>query len=152
MEKGKLIEKLNTLSTKNKVKSALFAAELVLPVFESLKPKDNRVRRAIELGKTATDAAYAATDAATDAANAAYAAAYAAANAAAAAAADAYAAYAAAYAAADAAYAAYAAANAATDADADAAYAAAYAIRKAILAGAKKKTIYDYMCRIESSD
>jgi len=103
---------------------AVYAAELVLHLFEARHPDDNRPRKAIEAAKaylrgesyaSASDAAYAAADAAS-AAYAASDAAYGAAYAAAYAASDA--AYGAAYAAA---YAAYAAAYAS---DADAAYAA----------------------------
>jgi hypothetical protein len=96
------------MNKKQKVMYAVFAAELVLQIFEKKHPKDDRPRKAIEAAKaylknpcakTKKAAAYAAYDA-YDAAYAAYDAAYAAAYAAAA-----YAAYAA-YAAA--AYAAYA--------------------------------------------
>jgi hypothetical protein len=106
------------------VKYAVYAAELVLPIFEKKYPKDDRPRKAIEAAKkvikrntktnrnTAYAAAYA--DAAAYAADAAAYAAYASADAYAAYRA-AYAAYAAAYRAAYAAYAAYVAA--AADAD-----------------------------------
>ena len=108
-----------------KVDSVLFsiyAARLVLDIFEKYDPKDSRPREAIEAAeryiknptKKNKDAAHAAADAAHAAADAAYAAAYTATDAA----------YAAAHAAADAAHAAADAAYAATDAAADAAYAA----------------------------
>jgi hypothetical protein len=144
------------MNKKQKVQYAVFAAELVLKVFENKYPDDKRPREAVEAAKNyikrpskktkkdaaAANAAYAAY-AAANAANAAYAA-YAAANAANAAyAAAANAAYAA-YAAANAAYAA-AAANAAANAAnaayaayaaANAAYAAAYAAAAANAANA----------------
>ena len=113
----------HVLDNNNKVKYTIFAAELVLHIFENKYPDDRRPRKAIEAAKkyvenqteenkkTADAAAYAAADAAN--ADAAYANAYAAAAAAYAAA---YAAAAAAYAAADAAYAAANAAYAAADA------------------------------------
>jgi len=116
---------------KDSAELAIYAAELVLDVYEKKYPSDPRVREAITKAKECvaaigTDAAYAATDAAYAAARAAYAAAraaYAATDAAYAAADAAYAATDAAYAAARAAYAAARAAYAA----ARAAYAAAYA-------------------------
>ena len=123
MKTEELIKKIDALTRKQKVRAALFTAELVLPVYEYYFPSDSRPRLAVEKGKAA-----AAVDDA-DAA-AAYAAAYAAY---AAAVDDAYAAAYAAYAAADAAY-------AATD--------AADAIRRGILAGAKKKTIGLFIDRL----
>ena len=123
-----LIKKFETLSRKDRNKTAFFAAEIVLPIYESYFPGDDRIRKAIESGKKAPlantarqwpdesyEAAYAAnTNANYAAARAAYAAAYAAANA----------------------YDDYDGANAAA------------AIKRAIKAGAKKKTIYDFMCRL----
>jgi hypothetical protein len=112
------------LNKKQNVMYAVYAAELVLHIYENRYPDDKRPRKAIEAAKNylsdAADAAYAAY-AAADAAYAAYAVADDAADDAA------YAAHAAAYAAAadDAAYAAYAAADDAAHAAAYAAYAAA---------------------------
>ncbi len=137
------------LKRKQQIQYAVYAAELVLSIWESKYPNDNRPRKAIEAAKaciirnsksnrtaaayaaTAAYAAYAATAAyaAADAATAAYAAA-AAADAADAADAAAYAA--AAYAAA---YAAYAAAAYAATADADATAYAAAALTKIIRYG-----------------
>lgn len=57
MKKSKLIEKLKELTPEQQVKTALFAAELVLPVFEAVYPDDQRPRRALE---AATNAALAA--------------------------------------------------------------------------------------------
>jgi hypothetical protein len=116
------------LNKNDKIKYAIFAAELVIDIFEKEYPNDKRPRKAIEAAKKYLknktsknkSAAYTAADAAVDAA--ADAAADAAYNAT-------HAAYAAAYAAADAAYAA-AAVYAAYNADAytaDAAYTAAHA-------------------------
>ncbi|MBU2527694.1 MAG: hypothetical protein KKC03_13945 [Bacteroidetes bacterium] len=109
---------------KMSVELAIYAAELVLPIYEKEYPDDKRPRNAIEAAKAylrkpsaayaayAAHAAYAA-DAAAHAADAAYAAAHAAAHAAASAAHAAHDAHAAAYAAASAAHAAHAAAYAA---------------------------------------
>jgi len=120
------------------VKLAVYAAELVIDIYEKQYPNDKRPRNAIEAAKKYLKkptkanayAADAAANAAYAAANAAYATynAYAASNATANATANAtiYAADAA-YAAANAAYAAYAATNAATNATNAATHAAAYA-------------------------
>ena len=97
----KLMKNLKSLSGEDQIKTAIFAAELVLPVYENYFPDDLRVRNAIRAADVADAirAAYAAY------ADAAYADAAAYAADAADAAAAAYAAYAAAYAD-DAAYAA----------------------------------------------
>ena len=70
MKKAKVLYKFTGLTTEEKIKTALFAAELVLPVYESFYPKNTSVRKAIRLGKTAA-AAYAAAAYAADAADAA---------------------------------------------------------------------------------
>ncbi len=41
----------NTLTRKNKVKYAVYAAELVLDIYEAKHPEDNRPRKAIEAAK-----------------------------------------------------------------------------------------------------
>jgi hypothetical protein len=140
------------MTHRQKIRYAIYAAELVIDLYEKKYPEDQRPRNAINTAKAYLknpsiknkNAAYAAANAAYAAAYAAYAAAYAA-NAAYAAANAAYAAYAAT----NAAYAAYAAANAvnavyATYAAAYAAYAAANAVyarkgmeKKIILYGLK---------------
>jgi hypothetical protein len=132
MNLEKLLKKLKSLSEKNQVETALFTAQLVLPVYESYFPDDNRVRNAIERGKKRdADAAYA--DAYAEPATA-HCVVFAAASAA-------YAVYAVAAYAASAAYAAY------YDADYDADDAVCYGIR----AGAKKQTIYKFMKRLSAS-
>ena len=132
------------------IKTAIYCAELVLPLFEKKYPKDARPRKAIQVAKNwlknpnnktaaaayaaaanATDAAYAAANATDDTAYAAYAAAYAA--------------YAAANAA-NAANAAYAATYAAYAAD-DTVNAAAYATYAANTANIRNK-ITKYMCKV----
>jgi len=133
MKREKIFKKLKSLSASDQVKTALFTAELVLPVYESYSPNDNRVRRAIETGKTcaasAADAAVYAVYAADAAADAVYAAADAAV------------------------YAVYAASYAATDAADAAVYAvyAAAAVRQGLNAGAKKQTVYEFMKRLSAS-
>ena len=72
----KLIKKLKSLSDKDQVKTAIFSAGLVLPVYESYFPDDLRVRNAIRAADVA-DAIRAAYAAYVNAAYAAYAAAYA---------------------------------------------------------------------------
>jgi len=131
----------------DQIRYAVFMAELVLPIFETERPNDDRPRKAVEAAKAviendseenrkAAAAAYAAAAAAYAAADAAAYAAAAAANAYAAAAAAAADAVAAAAAAAD------AAAAAAYDAyDAYAAAAAADAVAAAAAAGNKKREV-----------
>ena len=118
-----LVLRPKIIGTGNQHKIALFAAELVLPIFEACYPLDDRPRKVIEAKKKWLQGAIS-VEQLQDAANAAYDAYAAAANAAAANAAAAYAAAAnAANAAANAAAADAAAANAAHDAAHDAAYA-----------------------------
>ncbi len=107
---------------KDSVSLAIYAAELVIDIYEKKYPNDDRPRRAIEAAKAylkkpsqTADAAYAAADAAYAAADAAHATAYAAHATADAAHATAYAAHATAYAAHATAYAAHATAYAAHD-------------------------------------
>ena len=127
------------------VSYAVFAAELVLPIYEKKYPEDKRPRQAIEAAKKCI------IDPSPENKNAAATAhAYAAVAAYAAAAADA------AYAAADAAYAAhvyaaYAAADAATAA-ADAAYAAYAAYAAALAAHAVRLKILDYGIKLLRSE
>ena len=99
----------------DQIRYAVFMAELVLPIFETERPNDDRPRKAVEAAKAVIEND---SEENRKAANAAYVAAYAAADAAA---------YDAAHAAYAAAHAAYDAANAAYDAANAAAYAAAYA-------------------------
>ena len=56
----KLIAKLKKLSGESQVKTALFAARLVLPVYESYFPDDSRVRNAVYAAADPVYAAYAA--------------------------------------------------------------------------------------------
>jgi hypothetical protein len=110
------------MDSKQRIRYAVFAAELALPIFEKKYPDDDKPRKAIEAAKKCLEndteenreAAYYAADAA----SAAYAA---------------YAAYSAAYDAADAAYAAYAAYYAAEAAFYAADYAASAAYRETLL-------------------
>lgn len=151
-----LFTHLMNLSQKREI--AIFAAELVLPIFEKKHPKDDRPRKAIEAAKKvlkdpsdknkrvsaayATYAAYAAYAAASYSASyASYSASYAASDAS-----DAYAAYAsyaASYAASDAYAAAYA--SAASAYAADSAAAAAYAV--SVFAASDRKEIQEKIIR-----
>jgi hypothetical protein len=151
------------MNKKQCVQYAIFAAELVIDIFEKIYPNDKRPRLAIEMAKKylkkqsqknkIAAAAAAAADAAADAAAACAAADAAAAYAAADAAADA-AAYAAVAAAAAADAAAYAAADAAADAAAYAAAAAADAAADAADADADaiKEKIINYGIKLLKGD